>query len=93
MTRNELFEKFYKKNGYLFSTKADAKDGFDGVFDTMLEQIAAGNDLTITGFGKFRRTVLAAREVKNPRTKQITMSPEHTVVRFTPGRPLAIAVK
>ena len=93
MTRTELFDEFYAKHQDEFQSKAAAKRAFDGLFAIMTSTMASGKSMTITGFGKFRLTRLKDREVTNPRTKEVIASPAHTVVRFSPGRPLALAVK
>lgn len=50
------------------STKSAIKDGIDAVFGEIAEQLAAGNEVSIHGFGTFKPRHNAARKGRNPRT-------------------------
>jgi nucleoid DNA-binding protein len=56
------------------------------------EQVQAGQNVTLTGFGTFRRSERAARTGTNIRTRERIQIPASTSVRFTPGSEFRAAV-
>ena len=64
----------------------------DAALKTITEKVRAGQNVTVTGFGTFRRTERAARRGTNIRTRQPINIPAQTTVRFTPGSELKAAV-
>ena len=56
------------------------------------DKVKAGQNVTLTGFGTFRRTERAARRGTNIRTRQPINIPAQSSVRFTPGSELKAAV-
>src|SRR5262245_55252802 len=59
---------------------------------TITDKVRAGQNVTLTGFGTFRRTERAARRGTNIRTRQPIQIPAQSSVRFTPGSELKAAV-
>lgn len=49
-------------------TKADARKIVDGLFTAVAEAAANGDEISISGFGKFKVKESAAREGRNPAT-------------------------
>lgn len=49
-------------------TKADARKLVDGLFDIVANAAAKGDEVSISGFGKFKVKDSAAREGRNPAT-------------------------
>ena len=49
-------------------TRADARKLVDGLFTAIADTTAAGREVTIQGFGKFRIVPVAPRVGRNPRT-------------------------
>jgi DNA-binding protein HU-beta len=64
----------------------------DAVLQTITSKVRAGQNVTLTGFGTFRRTERAARRGTNIRTRQPINIPARSSVRFTPGSELKAAV-
>jgi DNA-binding protein HU-beta len=64
----------------------------DATLKTITDKVRAGRNVTVTGFGTFRRTERAARRGTNIRTRQPINIPAQTTVRFTPGSELKAAV-
>lgn len=65
----------------------------DAVFDTIAEQLAAGQDVKIVGFGKFdvqRRSPRVGRDIN--RNAPVSV-PERYVPRFSAGKPLLIKLE
>ena len=69
-------------------TKADARKLVDGIFAAIAEAAAAGDEITLNGFGKFKVKASAAREGRNPSTgasiqiaasKKLTFAPAKAV--------------
>ena len=64
----------------------------NAVFDTIKEQVQAGQNVTLTGFGTYRRSERAARTGTNIRTRERIDIPAQSSVRFTPGSEFKAAV-
>jgi len=65
----------------------------DSMLDTITEKVVAGQNVTLTGFGTFRRSERAARTGTNIRTGQKINIPAQQSVRFTPGSEFKNAVR
>ena len=57
----------------------------DATLKAIQEQVASGQNVTLTGFGTFRRSTRAERQGTNIRTRQPITILASNVVRFTPG--------
>ena len=79
--------------GVLGGTRAEANRAVEAVFDTITKSLARGEDINVTGFGKFRVAKRAARTGRNPRTGESVQIPAKSVPRFTAGKALKEAVK
>jgi nucleoid DNA-binding protein len=64
----------------------------DAALDTIKQKVASGQNVTLTGFGTFRRSQRAARMGTNIRTREKIRIPAQTSVRFTPGSEFKTAV-
>ena len=65
MNNAELADIIANNNGL---TKADARKIVDGVFAAIADAAAAGQEISLNGFGKFKVKESAAREGRNPAT-------------------------
>lgn len=83
LRRRDLCSKFYDRNSEIFKSKADAKAAFDDIFAMIETELGNGNDIVLTGFGKFWVSRLKPRKVRNPVTKTTSMGHASTTVRFT----------
>lgn len=90
MTKAELVAKIAEKNG---SSKAQAEASLNAILDTIQGELAAGNKLTLTGFGTFSVSERKARTGRNPRTGDEIKIPACKVAQFKPGKVLKDAVK
>jgi len=63
------------------------------MLDTITEKVIAGQNVTLTGFGTFRRSERAARTGTNIRTREKIKIPAQRSVRFTPGSEFKNAVR
>ncbi|AMK11247.1 HU family DNA-binding protein [Pseudodesulfovibrio indicus] len=90
MTKAELVAKIAEKNG---TSKAQAEAAMNAILDTIQEELAAGNKLTLTGFGTFSVSERKARTGRNPRTGTALNIPACKVAQFKPGKVLKEAVR
>lgn len=67
-------------------------DFVNATFDSIVECLAKGEEVTITGFGTFGITHRAAREGRNPQTGAPMQIPAGKTPRFRPGTQLKRAV-
>ena len=64
-------------------TKKDADILLTALLDTIMEAVAAGDKITLLGFGSFKPRQRAVQEVHKPQTLQI---PTTTVPGFSAGK-------
>ncbi|WP_395396124.1 HU family DNA-binding protein (plasmid) [Novosphingobium sp. BL-8A] len=67
-------------------TKADAKKIIDGVFGAIAEAAAAGDEISLSGFGKFKVKVSPAREGRNPSTGETIQIAASRKLTFAPAK-------
>jgi DNA-binding protein HU-beta len=91
MAKAELIEKVQGKAG--FDTKAAAGKALDAVVEVIKDALAAGETVTLTGFGSFKVSERAARTGRNPQTGKEINIPASKAVKFTVGKALKEAVK
>ena len=72
---------------------AQAKSAVDATLAEITEQVAGGNEVRLTGFGKFSKTQRAARAGRNPRTGESMQIAAKSVPRFSAGAELKKAVQ
>jgi DNA-binding protein HU-beta len=69
-------------------TKKAASDAVEAVFASISDALAAGDKVTIVGFGTFEVRDRKARQGVNPSTKEPIMIPATRVPAFKPGKSL-----
>ncbi len=74
-------------------SKAEAKKALDAVVANISKALAAGEDVTLVGFGKFSVAERAARQGINPKTKAAIAIPAKKVAKFKAGAELAARIK
>ncbi len=90
MNKTELIEKIADQaNG----SKNEAQKFFDAFTNVVESELKKGNQVQITGFGKFYVQKREAREGINPQTKQKMKIPASKVPKFTAGNALKDAIK
>jgi len=83
MTKKELVKKIAED--YTLTQKQAAAI-VDSVFDSVVEAVAAGDKVSIPGFGTFESKTRAARTGRNPRTNETVEIPASTVPTFKAGK-------
>ena len=69
-------------------SKTEAGKALNAVVETITRQTAAGEKVSITGFGVFEKVPRAARMVRNPRTGERKRAKATAVPRFRAGSDL-----
>jgi len=83
VNRTELIEAVAARAG---SDQATARRHVDAVFEEIMERVAAGERVLVTGFGTFDRMSRPARTVRNPRTGRPIDVPATEAPRFRVGQ-------
>ena len=76
----------------IFSTKKAAKDTVEFIFAKVIEQVAAGNQVDLSGLCSFKPAIQAARSGTVPGTTKTYESPEKKIVKITPASVFKAAV-
>ena len=83
MKKTELIAAVAEKSGI---SKKDAEKAVTAVIDTIIEAVAAGDKIQLTGFGTFEQRTRNARTGCDPRTKQQIEIPASKVPAFKAGK-------
>lgn len=89
MNRKQLIDALATKTG---STKTDAEKFIAAFIDVVTETLAAGDDISLVGFGTFEVRERAARTGRNPATGAELKIGASKSPAFKPGAPLKAAV-
>ena len=89
MNKTELIEEIA---GRTDSSKAEAQRYVDTLEKVVTEVLKSGEEVQITGFGKFYVREQRAREGVNPQTKEKMRIPAQKVPAFSAGRGLKEAI-
>ena len=73
-------------------SKVDAKKALDATVKAITGALAAGDKVSLIGFGTFSVAERSARQGINPKTKQPIKIPAKKVAKFKAGSELAAAV-
>jgi DNA-binding protein HU-beta len=63
-----------------------AAEAVDAVLDTIVRAVAAGEKVSVTGFGTFEKVDRTARIARNPQTGERVKVKKTAVPRFRPGQ-------
>jgi DNA-binding protein HU-beta len=66
-------------------SKTDAENALNAFIDTVQSSIAAGDKVTMPGFGTFAPSLRKARMGMDPRTREPVHIPERKSAKFTVG--------
>ena len=88
MTKQDLANEVAK----IGITKKEAAAAIDAVFDVVKDALAAGDKVSLVGFGSFSVKKRAAREGRNPRTGKPLKIAAKKVPVFKAGKALKDAV-
>jgi DNA-binding protein HU-beta len=74
-------------------TKATAEKVLNSTLGAIRDAVAAGDKVTLMGFGTFAVSERAAREGRNPQSGKVISIPAKKVVKFKAGAKLADAMQ
>jgi len=90
MNKGELVDKVAKECEL---GKAVAEQALSSIFGAITDAMAAGDKVTLLGFGTFSVSERAAREGRNPQSGKTMSIPAKKVVKFKAGTKLTDLVK
>jgi DNA-binding protein HU-beta len=89
MNKSELVEAIHKDVGL---SKADAARAIDSFLNTVTKTLKKGDEVILTGFGKFSVVKRAARQGVNPQTGEKVKIKASKAPKFSAGATLKQAV-
>ncbi len=89
MNKAELVDTIARDAGL---TKVDAQRALDSFTNAVQKQLKKGDDVAITGFGKFSVSKRAARTGRNPQTGESLKIKASKIPKFSAGATLKTAV-
>lgn len=90
MTKSELIDSIAVKANL---NKKEAKAALDATLESIVESLAKGENLQLVGFGTFKVRERAAREGRNPKTKETIQIPASKTPSFVAGKSFKDALK
>ena len=90
MNKGDLIKKLAEDTGM---SMAQVDRFVDTFIDTVQTAVAAGDKVTLPGFGAWSRTQRSARTARNPRTGDLVQVPASMGVKFSAGAKFKAAVK
>ena len=89
MNKNELINEVA---GSVNLSKVDAAQAVDGVFNTIMNTLAGGEEVRFVGFGTFSVAQRQASEGRNPRTGEALKIAASNLAKFKAGKALKDAL-
>ncbi len=77
----------------LGGTKVQAEQIVDKVFDSIVDSLKKGDEVSVAGIGIFSVKMRASRQARNPRTGETLTVPAMKVPKFRAAKALKEAVK
>ena len=90
MNKNELVDQIAERSGL---SKGRASEALGATISAIEDGLAAGQEIAITGFGKFSPQHRKERQGVNPRTGEKVTIPAARVPKFSAGSQLKQALK
>ncbi len=78
-TKTEIIDRIIEKQN---CKPSEAKDRLETMLEIIKSTLASGEDIMISGFGKFQVTDKASRKGRNPATGETMMLDKRRVVTF-----------
>lgn len=93
MNKAQLIERIMNNENKPYRVRSgEVKQVVELVFESITEGLAAGEDVTISGFGTFKGVEKPARKGRHPRTGALLAIQAKRGVKFKPGKQLKEAV-
>ena len=90
LTKTDLIQTIQSNNDLTLKRSTDLVEATIGIIK---DTLATGEDVLISGFGKFCVMEKAERKGRNPATGEDLMQPARRVVTFRPGQKLKARVE
>lgn len=90
MAKEEIIQAIVRKVGL---SKRQAQDSLTVALDEIAKALSKGEEVSLTGFGKFKIVQRKERQGINPKTKEKIKIQARKVPVFKPGQTLKDAVK
>ena len=82
-TKSDLINQVYASNPKM--TKAQAREAVETIIRIIKSSLENGDDVLLSGFGKFNVKAKSARKGRNPKTGESMMLDARKVVTFKPS--------
>lgn len=89
MNKSDLIDAVTRKSKL---AKKDVDIVVSAIFDVIVDAVSEGQKVTLVGFGSFEPRQRAAREGRNPKTRDKMIIPATTVPAFSAGKQFREAV-
>jgi integration host factor subunit alpha len=83
ITKADLINQVHASNSKL--TKVQAREAVETILKTMKASLENGEDVLLSGFGKFNVNAKSARKGRNPKTGESLILPARKVATFKPS--------
>lgn len=90
LNKKQLAKKLSKRT---FLNQKEADMVVEELFDLMLDELQAGEDISVVGFGRFYLYEHAPRPVRNPKTQQEMILKPYKSLRFKASNVVKKALK
>jgi DNA-binding protein HU-beta len=80
MTKNELADKVAERTGLAAS---QARQALEAAIDAVADELAAGGEVALAGFGKFSVSSRSARQGRNPATGETIQIAASKAAKFS----------
>ncbi|MFH1575345.1 MAG: HU family DNA-binding protein [Candidatus Nealsonbacteria bacterium] len=90
MTKEDIIQAIIKKTG---ASKTQAAECLNVLLDEIVKSLSRGEEVVLTGFGRFKVIQRKEREGRNPKTGETIKIEAKKVPVFKPGSILKDAVK
>jgi DNA-binding protein HU-beta len=80
MTKNDLADKVAERTGLAAS---QARQALEAAIDAVADELAAGGEVALAGFGKFSVSSRAARQGRNPATGETIQIAASKAAKFS----------
>lgn len=85
MTKNELADAVAQRTGL---SAGEARQAVEAALEAVSGELAAGNEVSLAGFGKFSVSRRAARQGRNPSTGETISIAASNSAKFSPASAL-----
>lgn len=86
MNKSDFVDVFVKEAG---ASKKDAHYVVDKFFELIASEVVNGQEVNISGFGKFYTQNKPARQARNPKTGEVVNVPAKQVFKFKASKKLS----